>query len=182
MEKLTIDNGQLTIIRGRTRPLLKSVGKKCTNQRNRRERPVCRSRDVVNRTCRLNGITQCSGDDSRHKTPQVQPVWVNGTTPRRVCRGGKPAARHVSNTTCAGERTHHPKCGTPLASPYGRGGRAQLGRRGSTLRISMDVIIQQTPHGPLSLGCAEPALPEGEPRSLFRYVSQKYRTVVRLFP
>ena len=70
----------------------------------------------------------------------------------------------------------------PLASPYGRGGRAKLGRRGSTLTIPNNVLIQQTPQGPLSLGCAEPALPKGEPRSLFRYVSQKYRTVVRLYP
>ena len=36
--------------------------------------------------------------------------------------------------------------------------------------ISMDVLIQKTPHGPLSLGCAEPALPEGEPRVPIRYV------------
>ena len=35
----------------------------------------------------------------------------------------------------------------------------------------MDVIIQKTTQGPLSLGCAEPALPEGEPRVLFRFVS-----------
>ena len=57
-----------------------------------------------------------------------------------------------------------------LASPYGRGGRAQLGRRGPTLMISIDVIIIKTPQDPLSLGCAEPALPEGEPRVPFRYV------------
>ena len=48
------------------------------------------------------------------------------------------------------------------------------GRRGSTLRIPNDVIIQQTPQGPLSLGCAEPALPEGEPRGWFRFVHRGY--------
>ena len=53
----------------------------------------------------------------------------------------------------------------PLPLPLGEVAERKRGRRGSTLMVSMDVIIQKTPHGPLSLGCAEPALPEGEPRA-----------------
>ena len=57
-------------------------------------------------------------------------LWMGLLQNRAFCQGtAKSAARHVSNTTCAVEWYHG------LASPYGRGGRAQLGRRGSTLRI-----------------------------------------------
>ena len=48
-------------------------------------------------------------------------MGTNGTTP---CSGDDSSPRNVTNPTRAVERNH------PLASPYGRGGRAQLGRRG----------------------------------------------------
>ena len=54
----------MTMIGQRTCPFWNASVQKYTNQRNRRERPMCRSAAWQIQPVWMNGTTQCSGDDS----------------------------------------------------------------------------------------------------------------------
>ena len=79
-------------------------------------------------------------------TLRMQPVWLNGFAGRfYLCV-------HCSyNVKCCSAPGRH----APLASPFGRGSRAQLGRRGSTLMILMVVIIEKKRCTALSVTCGD---------------------------
>ena len=59
---------------------------------------------------RMNGITRRRvrrGGNLPPATFQIQPVWLNGTTP---CSGDDSSPCHVPNITCADEWNHPPTC------------------------------------------------------------------------
>ena len=58
--------------------------KESTNQRNRRERPVCRSGNVPNITRVVEWYYASRGGNLPPATFRLQPVWLNGITHRHV--------------------------------------------------------------------------------------------------
>ena len=106
-------------------------------------------------------------------TWQIQPVRVKGTTQNTVQKlphwgswQGAALTDEVSGATCniletVGESGETPPC----LSLWERWPSAARTER-VYVEDTLDVLIQKTPQGPLSLGYAEPALPEGEARGV----------------
>ena len=145
------------------------------------------ARHVANTTCVGEWYNPIYGTNvaamiHRHSSPgeglaplQIQPVWLNGTTPyndKRFCvgrykykcttvpalrAGWRQIAAATLGVPCFGwyhspPQVIHPTWRAANSRPY------------VNVPRFLHFLEHKTPQGPLSLGCAEPALPEGEPR------------------